>query len=81
MTTIADFKKLFEGLPDDTPILVQNSECVISDCSPFVEVTTFAGDESYYWHGVPDEDELHDAGYDSNNVIAKKAIWINGEEP
>ena len=80
MTTIADFKKLFEGLPDDTPILVFNEECIISDCSPSIEDTTFAGD-NYYWRGPIDDEDIRDEGYDPKSVTKRKAIWINGDEP
>jgi len=81
MTTIADFKKLFKGLPDDTPILVYNSELVIADCSPTVEATAIAADESYFWRDNPEDEELEEEGYDPKTVTTRKCIWINGDEP
>ena len=82
MTTIADFRKLFEGLPDDTPILVFNEECVISDCSPHVEETVIAGDMEYYWRSDDmSDDDVAAEGYDPKLVTKRKAIWINGDEP
>jgi hypothetical protein len=81
MTTIADFKNLFVGLPDDTPILIYNSECVISDCAPRVEDMTIAGDDEYYWRGKVDEEEITEEGFESSNTVVRKAIWINGDEP